>query len=330
MDMRRRVLSTVIMIAIGVCALDVAGVEAQDGTIPTRTPTPIPGQTTPVNPTATSDDPGNPPPPAATQTTGAPGATATATLQSPAGGATAVGTTAAQTPATLLGASQIETPACDDTPVIRASRRMAVYAGSGGDYEILAALETGETRVILGRAGFADWWQIELTPGVTAWVDDEDVTVHGNVALVPVVEPPAINGAPPTRGPAWNPTPPPFTPCGPTATPSPTPTATATGTTTPAAAEDRAGTGAGAAEAKATATPATAGTTGSATPAGAVIAAATGAGVTARGAEASRAASPTSAVNLVLPIAGLALIGGGIILALMARNRGAKPPDAPK
>jgi hypothetical protein len=53
---------------------------------------------------------------------------------------------------------------------------------------------------------------------------------------------------------------------------------------------------------------------------------ATGSGVTSRGAEDSRAAAPTSPVNLILPIAGLALIGGGIILALLARNK----PGAPK
>ncbi len=329
--MKRRILITVIMFAFGALTVGRAGLaQAQGGTIPTRTPTPIPGGVTPVIPTATDDNSGNPPPPAATQTTSAPAVTPTNTVPAP-----AAGTAGTQTPAaTVIGAGQVATApaACDDTPMIEADRRMAVYAGPGGDYAILTSLATGETRVILGRAGYADWWQIQLSPGVIGWVDDEDVTVSGNVAGVPVVDPPAINGATPTRGPVWNPTPPPFVPCGPTATPSATPTATATGTpATAAPVEDRAGTSEAAAGRETTATPpAATNAADGATPAAVTDETATGIGVTSRGAEDSRAAGPTSAVNLVLPIAGLALIGGGIILALMARNRGTKPPDAPK
>lgn len=327
--MRRRILLFVMIIAAGALSMGGVGiVGAQDGTIPTRTPTPGAGQPTQVIPTATNDNPGNPPPPAATQTSAAPAATPTGTLP-PAGG-----TAAAQTPAATLVGAGAAIPAaadCDDTPIIEADRRMAVYAGPGGDYEIVAALETGETRIILGRAGFADWWQIQLSPGIVAWVDDEDVTVRGNVGIVPVVDPPAINGVAPTRGPVWNPTPPPFTPCGPTVTPSATPTATMTGTViAPAGAEDREGGSDSSTGSAGTAVPpAATSVTDGVTPITETGESATGSGVTSRGSEDSRAASPTSAVNLVLPITGLVLIGGGIILALMARSRGPKP-DAPK
>lgn len=332
-DMNKKVLM-IVLIAIGVFLLGGAGMaKAQGGTIPTRTPTPGPEQPTPVIPTATDDGPDDPPPPpAATETTAAPAATATATLP-PAPPVTSTAT--AQTPlATVVGAGQVATAAaaeCDDTPIIEANRRMAVYAGPGGDYEILASLVTGETRVILGRAGYADWWQIQLTPDVIAWVDDEDVTVHGNVAGVPIVDPPAINGVAPTRGPAWNPTPPPFVPCGPTATSTATATATATPAILPTVAADQTGASGEAAGAEATAPPPAAATSAATdlTPA-ATAETVTGSGVTSRGSEDSRAAGPTSAVNLVLPIVGLGLIGGGIILALMARNRGTKPSAAPK
>ncbi|WP_095042159.1 SH3 domain-containing protein [Candidatus Promineifilum breve] len=321
----------IVLIAIGVFVVGRAGMaKAQGGTIPTRTPTPGPEQPTQVIPTATDDGPDNPPPPPATETTAPPAATSTATLPPP-----AASTATTQPPAaTLVTAGQAATTAataeCDDTPIIEANRRMAVYAGPGGDFEILASLATGETRVILGRAGYADWWQIQLSPDVIAWVDDEDVTVHGNVAGVSIVDPPAINGATPTRGPAWNPTPPPFVPCGPTATVTATATSTATPAILPTVATDQTGAGGEAAGAAATtAPPAATSAAGSATPA-ATDEAAMGSGVDSRGSEDSRAAGPTSAVNLVLPIVGLGLIGGGIILALMARNRGTKPPAAPK
>src|SRR5690606_15656316 len=45
-------------------------------------------------------------------------------------------------------------------------------------------------------------------------------------------------------------------------------------------------------------------------------------GLNSRGSETFRAASPTSATNLILPLIGLALIAGGIVLALLSRNRG--------
>jgi hypothetical protein len=55
-----------------------------------------------------------------------------------------------------------------------------------------------------------------------------------------------------------------------------------------------------------------------------------GLGLESRGAEAARANSPTNTLNLLLPLAGVALIAGGILLALMTRIRGPKTPDEPK
>ena len=50
---------------------------------------------------------------------------------------------------------------------------------------------------------------------------------------------------------------------------------------------------------------------------------ASGPGMVSRSSGASRTASPTSVTNLILPLAGLALIAVGIVLALAARKRGA-------
>ncbi len=309
-------------LVVGLAALAARDARAQDPTIPTRTPTP---GAPPPNPTATNDD-NSPDPPAPTNTT-APGATALATV---AAGATSQGTATAAAASSLTPAALATTTrdtrqadTCDDSPFITAVGVVYVYEGPGGDYNIGATLQDGETRRIVGRAGYADWWVIMLTPTETGWVDDEDVTVSGNTGLAPVIDPPTIGGATPTRGTPWNPTPPPFPTCPATATATATPTATPTSTATPTATVQ-------AAISAATATPAAesaAATTATAAP---LTDVAPGTGLDPRGSESARADSPTSSVNLILPLAGLALIAGGIVMALMARNRGAKKPDEPQ
>ena len=320
--MRQRLtfLALVLTLVLGLAGL-ARGAQAQDPTIPTRTPTP---GAPPPGPTATDDDQPTPPPPGATATTAAPGATATTAAATATGQATATTTTGSSaTPTTTPDTRQADT--CDDSPYITAVGVVYVYAGPGGDYNIVATLQDGDTRRIVGRAGYADWWVIMLTPTETGWVDDQDVTVSGNTGLAPVIDPPPIGAATATRGAPWNPTPPPFPTYPATATPTSTPTSTPTATATtnstaavPAASSDAAATPA--AE-SAAATSATAQQTAETV---------AGTGLDPRGAESARSESPTSNVNLILPLAGLALIAGGIVMALMARNRGAKKPDEPK
>jgi hypothetical protein len=56
-----------------------------------------------------------------------------------------------------------------------------------------------------------------------------------------------------------------------------------------------------------------------------------GSGVSSRGSETARAETATSTTNLILPLAGLALISGGILLALLTRRSGGeKPADETK
>jgi hypothetical protein len=301
---------------------------AFDPSFPTRTPTPGAGE--PPNPTATSADPGNPPP-APTQTT-APGST----IPAPTGTNVASGTvvaTATAMPTVSLGGTVRVNPGgageCSDTPYIRAIERLIVYGGPGEDFGPVATLDAEEMRPITGRAGFAQWWQIQIKPNMLGWVTDTEVDEFGNTALVPVVSPPAINGATPTPGTPWNPTPLPLLTCVPT----PTPTATPTSTATPAAAES-AGDSGGAAVANPPGGENAAGMVLAEIEATAIMVneeaqasppeqdSAPGTGLTSRGSGASRTAAPTSMTNLLLPLAGLALIAGGIVLALLSRNRG--------
>lgn len=340
--MSKRIVITVSLIAIllaAMAAIRTQVISALDPSFPTRTPTPGPNQPT-AAPTATSDEPDNPgnPPPTGTQPS-APGSgtsqpVQTSTPSSPGSGG--VGGTALPT-AVLGGTIRInpgKSGECSDTPYIRAIDRLIVYGGPGVDYGPVSTLETEEMRPITGRAAYAEWWQILVKPNLIGWVQDREVDEFGNTALVPIATPPAINGATPTPGILWNPTPLPLLTCVPTPTPTATPTATgaapASGTGGDVGAsggsEGMAAPGSDSSSemvpAEIVATPvsrelpttgATEGETGDSS---------AGPGMASRDSSMSRAASPTSATNLILPLAGLALIAAGIILALATRKQG--------
>lgn len=335
--MVKRNVMMVLIILIGVVGISVAGVEAvraQDGTVPTRTPTPDPNRpTTRPSPTTTRDSTGNPPGPTATQTSSPPATlTVTGTRQTggAAGSPAAPGTVTTITGGTLQpGAGQ--PGSCDETPYIRVISQLTAHTGPGIDYEPIATLEPAEMRRIIGRAADATWWQVQLDAATVGWVQDRDVDEFGNTALVIVVETPPRNGATTTPGAPWNPTPLPLLTCVPTPTASATPAGTQISPTT----EPDSGTGAAGPitgnEQPTGATPeppASGANNGNAVQGGTELP--SGPGVSSRGSESSRAASPTSAVNLILPIAGLALIGGGILLALLSRNRGGKQDTPPQ
>lgn len=326
------VMSILLIGAIGTIFAGADVARAQDGTVPTRTPTPDPNRpTAQASPTATRDNAGNPPPPTTTQTSSSP-TTPTATGTQQAGQATATPTT----PGTgAAGGGTLQSGAslpggCDETPYVRTIARLTAYAGPGIDYEPVATLEPEEMRRITGRAADATWWQVQLNTATVGWVQDREVNEFGNTALVAVVETPLRNGATTTPGAPWNPTPLPLLTCVPT----PTPSATPTGTHTPPTSEA----GSGAVDVGAAGSEQPAGETPASSAAGTDPSPAVhegtelppGPGVSSRGSESSRAASPTSAVNLILPIAGLALIGGGIVLALLSRNRGGKQDTPPQ
>lgn len=353
--MSKRVLVTISIITILLAVLTTArprAIQAFDPSFPTRTPTPGPGEP-PVNPTATTGgpgDPGNPGNPLPTETPpGSPGSGSPQPVQTGTAGAPGAGSPSGTAiPTVILGGTIRANPGglgeCSDTPYIRAKNRLIVYGGPGMDYGPVSTLEADEMRPIIGRAAYAQWWQIQVKTNLIGWVQDREVDEFGNTALVPSVAPPAINGATPTPGALWNPTPLPLLTCVPT--PTPTPTATAT----PAVAGSGAATGPGTTSEQGTTSEGGEGATGSvsaesqpemvqadivATPVsssqeladtapGASVDSAQGAGMNTRGSSTSRAASPTSAMNLILPVAGVALIAAGIILALFSRSRSGK------
>ncbi|MCO5179051.1 MAG: hypothetical protein M9896_03285 [Candidatus Promineofilum sp.] len=296
---------------------------AYDPSFPTRTPTPD-GNSQPPIPTSDPGNPGNPPP----TDTLPPGATApaqTATVTPPGAGALPP-----VAPTVLGGTLRANSGLgeCSDTPYVRALDRLIVYGGPGINFGPVTTLEAEEMRPITGRAGFATWWQIQVKADTLGWVTDAEVDEFGNTALVPIVAPPTINGATPTPGSAWNPTPLPLLTCVPTPTPSATPTHTPTPTgisgAAPGTDNDNGGPAATAdaadmvsADILATPVQAAQPQTSSANAENAPDT-----GLTSRGSDASRTASPTNVTNLILPLLGLALIAGGIILALLSRNRG--------
>lgn len=115
----------------------------------------------------------------------------------------------------------------------------------------MGRLAARTVRPIVARAAEATWWEIELDDGEGVWVADADVSVQGDTSEVAVKDaPPLPDGATPTPGPTWQPTP--NARC---AEPTATATATATSTrTTPTASASPSAT-AGATQVAADATP---------------------------------------------------------------------------
>jgi hypothetical protein len=112
---------------------------------------------------------------------------------------------------------------CGEPPTFTTLTTANVYGGPGSDYPVQETLAANETRPIVGRAAYATWWLIQLDGKYRqGWISDKAGTVQGYTGNVPHIEAPAINGALPTPGQEWNPTPDPM------CTPTPTPTTNAT------------------------------------------------------------------------------------------------------
>ena len=352
--MFKRNLLTILMALI--MAFVLAGIPAVWAqTIPPRTPTPDPNKPGPT-PSATSVDPGAKPSPNATEPSSpGQGATPDASATSAPGAPPATtapgsgpGLPAATVPSSQPGTGPggVNPPGaggnvpgtgqqpgtgaagtCDETPYVKAIATVTVFAGPGTDYPVVAELGAEDMRPIIGRPFYAPWWQIQFDQETAGWVADAEVNEFGNTALVPLVDTPPINGNTPTPGAIWNPTPLPLLTCVPTPTPTPSPTPSAlTGEASPSGG---AGTQ-GDAQPEPPVGMVSAEVGGSAPVTGETAETAdspSGSGISSRSAEASRAASPTSAMNLILPLAGLALISGGIILALTSRKQSGAKTD---
>ena len=108
---------------------------------------------------------------------------------------------------------------CGEPPTFTTLTTANVYAGPGSDYPVQETLADDEARPIVGRAANATWWLIQLDGKYQqGWISDKAGTVQGYIGNLPLIEAPTINGALPTPGEEWNPTP------APICTPTPTPT----------------------------------------------------------------------------------------------------------
>lgn len=331
-----------ILVAVAAGRVGQQPVMAQDPTIPTRTPTPDPNRPPPTQPSPVPPPGGggdNNPPPQATNTplpdqSANPSPTPLQPLNPGIVSSPVATTTQGEQGGINSGLGVPGSDVCDETPYIITLSRITVHAGPGLDYPVVTTLEKDEIRPIIGRAGFATWWQIQISPRLVGWVLDDEVDEFGNTAIVPIVVPPMLNGVAPTPGAPWEPTPLPFVRCLPTATPSPTPTPTAEptgafaagGTNSDSGASPQESTGAS----SSTSSDTNQGQANSATSSSETDAAVAAAGVSERGLSASRSdgnANSGSSTNLILPLAGIGLIAAGILIALMTRNRGGTPPS---
>jgi hypothetical protein len=119
----------------------------------------------------------------------------------------------------ILATAYPTTEPCGEPPTFTTLATANVYGGPGSDYLVLETLSDNEVRPIVGRAAYATWWLIQLDGKYNqGWISDKAGTVQGYTGNIPIIDAPSINGALPTPGSEWNPTP------APVCTPTPTPT----------------------------------------------------------------------------------------------------------
>lgn len=87
---------------------------------------------------------------------------------------------------------------------VTATNGMNVRGGPGLTYNIVGAMQTGETAQIVGKNPQGDWWQVTLSTGQQGWVYSPLVTTAGDTASVAVASnipepPPAAPAAAPVE-----------------------------------------------------------------------------------------------------------------------------------
>ncbi|MFZ0544434.1 MAG: exo-alpha-sialidase, partial [Candidatus Promineifilaceae bacterium] len=95
---------------------------------------------------------------------------------------------------------------CGDPTLQSIVGNVNVREGPGLEYDVIGTLATFEVRPVIGRAGFSEWWLVELASGESGWVAADAAAVQGNIAALDIVEAPTLaDGTTPTPGAAWNP-----------------------------------------------------------------------------------------------------------------------------
>lgn len=141
-------------------------------------------------------------------------------------------TTVALTVASPTTATAPVAAAVDPKPVAKAKDAINVRGGPGVDYNLVGAMQGGESAPIVSKNPEGDWWEVALTTGQRGWVYGQlvestgDTTAVAVAANIPAPPPPtATTAAPPPQAPAAQPTQPSAatTPQPPPANPNDTP-----------------------------------------------------------------------------------------------------------
>jgi uncharacterized protein YraI len=99
---------------------------------------------------------------------------------------------AALTPTTSSAASL-------QPPTAKAADLLNVRGGPGTEYNLVGAMQNGESAEILGKNPAGDWWQVLLTNGQQGWVFGQLVEITGDASTVAVAA--NIPAPPPTATP---------------------------------------------------------------------------------------------------------------------------------
>ncbi len=97
-------------------------------------------------------------------------------------------------------------------PAAKAKDALNIRSGPGVDYNLVSAVQPGETLSIVGKNNEGDWWEVALANSQVGWVYGQLVEISGNTAAVAVaadIPPPpptatvapVVQAAPPTPAP---------------------------------------------------------------------------------------------------------------------------------
>jgi uncharacterized protein YraI len=85
-------------------------------------------------------------------------------------------------------------------PLAKAKDALNVRSGPGVDYNLVSALQSGESLPIVGKNNAGDWWEVVLANSQMGWVYSQLVEISGNTTVVAVAA--DIPPPPPTATPA--------------------------------------------------------------------------------------------------------------------------------
>jgi uncharacterized protein YraI len=114
--------------------------------------------------------------------------------------ATVAITAANTTSITTTSAPTVNQPSASK-PEVKAKNALNIRSGPGVDYNLVSAIQSGETLSIVGKNNEGDWWEVALANSQVGWVYGQLVEISGNTAAVAVAAnipppPPTATAAP--------------------------------------------------------------------------------------------------------------------------------------